>query len=294
MLDKDILNKLFDNNFKDVNTLCYYGRKLISANDNELARKCFNKCLALEPNNLSACFQMFMLEIRQKNYDKAFLFFDKLLKSDNEFYHKDYNYYLYLLNIITDIPCNYRKNIERITYEDLMIPNNDKRYKDIYLQNKIRLAVFRKKFPYALKQLNDLVKKHKKMTVQDVISMNLLIQTINANKKIRSTVMVLIRKKQYNELLEFLLEREKRCGLSKNEVYIVKLVKTILTIKESLTVPEIKDVPCKNLFDAIDANNYHLALKLSNDYKKKYSNVNTLDAINFLLNDIISLIDTKL
>lgn len=277
--------------FKSVDELFYYGKRLIAYKEYEKATLCFEKCFELDPTYLGACFQLFLRSVQEKNYPRAFELYESLSQSENEFYSIDTNYYLYLLSIITEVPEKQRECARHLKIEDIKIPFTDKRYKDIPLQNKVRIAVLQRKFPYALKQLNNLIAKHGNLTTQDIIARTLLFQAVDAEKMSKNTIVSLIKEKKYYEVVNHLLDKQDRHNLSISEEYILKLVKQVIEIQESSKVPERKVIQSENIFDAIDTNNYNIALRLSTEYNKKYNISNDENAINLLLNDICALIN---
>lgn len=76
--------------------------------ENDKAVKYFQKCYELNPEHLSACFRLFLYSIRIKDYDKAFEYFDTLFNNENHFTENDNTLYLYLLNMVTNIPDRYK------------------------------------------------------------------------------------------------------------------------------------------------------------------------------------------
>lgn len=277
---------------KSVDELFYYGKRLIAEKEYEKATLCFEKCFELDPTHLGACFQLFLRSIQKEDYQRAFELYESLAQSENEFYSIDANYYLYLLSIITEVPAKHREYARYLKLEDIKIPFTDKRYKDIPLQNKVRVAVLQRKFPYALKQLKDLITKHGNLTVQDIITRTLLFQAVNAETMSKNTIVSLIKEKEYDEVVNHLLDKQDRHNLSISEEYILKLVKQFIEIRESSKIPDRKSAHAETLFEAIDTDNYNIALRLSTEYNEKNHISNDGNAINILLNDICSLINS--
>ena len=277
--------------FKSIDKLFHYGKYLITKNQHDKATLCFEKCHELDPTHLGACFQLFLRSIKKEDYKRAFELYERLSKSDNEFYNIDTNYYLYLLSIITEVPEKYKNYARNLKYEDIKIQDTDKRYQDISLQNKVRIAVVQRKFPYAIKQLNDLVSKHGKITLQDIITKTLLSQAITVEKLSKDTIISLIKEKKYEEAAQHLLDKKERHNLSLSEQYILKLVNKYIEIKNTSKIPERSLLQSETLFEAIDANNYSLALKINKEFNEKNNIINESSTINLLLTDICNLIN---
>ena len=276
--------------FQSIDDLFYYGKKLIAEKEYEKATECFKKCYELDHNHSGACFQLFLRCISKKDYETAFEYFDVLAETDNPYYSADSNFYLYLLSIITDVPEKHKEYARYLKMEDIRVDFHDKRYQDIPQQNKIRIAVLQRKFPYALKQLKDLTAQHGSLTVQDIITRTLLFQAVEAETISKNTLLDLAKNKSYEDIVDYLEEKQRRHNLSLTDSYTLKLVNEIINILETKKVPEKTIFQSEKLFEAIDGNNYELALSLSESYNSK-NNINSSEnTINLLLLDICSLI----
>lgn len=275
--------------FKSIEKLLFYGKKLISKKEYDKSTACFEKCYELDSNNLGACFQLFFKNIQIENYEKAFELYEKLSQSKNKYYNNDLNYYLYLLSIITNIPEKYKEYAKYINIENIRVLPTDKRYEDIPLQNKIRIAALQRKFPFALKQLKELTEKHGGSTTQDVITRTLLYQAARTETISKDAILNLIREKKYNEVINYLLDTQKRHKLSLFEDYILELANQIIEIQETSEIPKIKEDNITILDDAIKAKDYELALDLCKEHDEKY-NIRNDNSITILLTDICELI----
>lgn len=276
--------------FQSVDELFYYGKKLIAAKEYDKATECFKKCYELDPNHSGACFQLFLRSISKKDYEAAFKYFEVLSDTENPYYSADSDFYLYLLSIITDIPDKHKEYARCLKIEDIRVDFNDKRYQDIPQQNKIRIAVLQKKFPYALKLLNDLTAQHGSLTVQDIITRTLLFQAVEAENISKNTLIELAKNKTYEEIVDYLEAKQKRHNLSLTDTYTLKLVNEIINLQETQQIPEKTTYQSKKLFEAIDGNNYELALSLSKSYNAKNNINNSENTINLLLTDICGMI----
>lgn len=276
--------------FQSIDDLFYYGKKLIAEKEYEKATECFKKCYKLDPNHSDTCFQLFLRCISEKDYETAFKYFEVLADTDNPYYSADSNFYLYLLSIITDVPDKHKEYARYLKIEDIRVDFHDKRYRDIPQQNKIRIAVLQRKFPYALKQLKDLIAQHGSLTVQDIITRALLFQAVETETISKNTLLDLAKNKSYEEIAEYLEEKQKRHDLSLTDSYTLRLVNELMNIQESHQIPEKTVFQSEKLFEAIDGNNYELALNLSESYNNK-NNINSSEnTINLLLSDMYSLI----
>ncbi len=273
-----------------VDELFHYGKQLLASKNYRKADLCFERCFLLDQTHLGVCFQLFIRSIQNEDYQKAFELYDSLYQTDNEYYQIDFNFYLYLLSIITEVPEKHREYARYIHIDDIKVPRTDKRFEDIPLQNKMRIAVLQRKFSFALKQLTDLISIHGRMTFQDLVIKTLIKQALIVENNSKRIVLNLIKEKKYDEVINHLLNKQLRHNLSIFEESVLKLAYKILEIRKSSIVPEVKMTHADNLFAAIDAEDYITALRISTEYNNKNNFPNDSNAINLLLSDICFLI----
>ena len=278
-------------NLKSLEKMFYYGKKLVSDKKYDKATLYFEKIFSLDKTHMGSCFQLFLRSIQTEDFERTFELYEYLTKTENEFYAIDFNYYLYLLNHITDVPEKYKEFARYMSLEDIRISNNDKRFKDIPVQNKIRTSAFQKRFSWAIKQLNDLIYQHGSCTTQDVIAKTLLQEASRADAMHREHIIDLIKEKDYEEIERYLMcDRYSKCGLKKVEECVARLAKVLMEIKESKKVPILKSYSDSTLFNAIDANDYTTALSLCEEFNRNSGISNDKSAIYLLLSDICTLI----
>ena len=277
--------------FLPIDDLFYYGKQLIALKEYDKATACFEKCYKLDSNHLGACFQLFLRAVQSKDYSKAFIYFEHFYDSDNEYYNNDSNFYLYLLSMITEIPEKHREYAKYLQLEDVRIDFNGKR--DCYSQNKVRILALNQKFTLAYKQLNELIKQHGRLSVQDIIVRILLSQAIEAQNDLKKNIANLAVEKKYKEIISHLEQVQEQHHLSAADECILFLAKEVSKLKETGIIPEKKFISTNKLFEAINDKNFELAFSLSKDYIEK-NNINPSDNVMFmLLKDITELIKTK-
>ena len=297
------INKLIEGNviervkrghysFRDTDKLFDYGVKLAKGNNYDLANRTFLKCFELEPNNYKYCLQLFTVCIHEKEYDKAFKLYDRLYKLSNDNEKIDLRYYMYLLNYITDIPGKYKDMVEGTNYYSIKIPSDDKRYSDVMSYNRARSTAIKGKFSSAWRILYAITIKNRGYTLQDIAEKNLLTQTITEEKKSRKVVNSLVSEKKYDAVIDYLENKRKKHKLNTIEEYIIKLSESYLIIKNSSTIPIEKNIDTDNLFEAIQANKFDLALKINNEFNKEREIANEDNTLNIILTDICKLINS--
>lgn len=275
----------------NVDLLFQYGKTLLSNMDYEKAFLCFLKCFMLDPTHLDSLSYLFLKSIKDKNYEEAFQFLESLLKVDDKFYIADFNYYLYLLSMITELPENLKECARLLKYEDIEISIHDKRYNDTNLFNEIRLYSMKKRFSYALSLLKKLINNLHYIKVEDIIMKTLLSQAAYVEINNKKILLKLIREKNYEAVSNFLFDEQARRSLSILEKKILQLSLQYLYIQEHSIIPNINIDETRDLYEAIDANNFVLALKINSEYMQKNNSSSRNNFMNYILTDICSLID---
>lgn len=148
----------------NMDNLFSYGKQLIINDEDEKAIKFFEKCLDSKINIDGSLFNLFYLNIKKKNYEKAFEYFKQNFGDEN--YINDDKYDLYLLSMIIKLPDEYKQIVNDITFDDIC--TNDEK------QNQIRLLSLNKEFDLALEKYDEFINMNKCMTYHDAIVKNLL------------------------------------------------------------------------------------------------------------------------
>ena len=297
------INKLIEGNviervkrghysFRDTDKLFDYGVKLAKERNYDLSNKIFLKCYELNPNNYKYCFQLFAVYTHEKKYDKVFKLYDKLYNLSNDNEKVDLNYYMYLLNYITDIPEKYKSMVNSANYYSIKIPSDDERYSDVMSYNRVRSNAIKGKFSSSWRELYEITIKNRGYNIQDIVEKNLLTQAITEEKKSHKKVNALVNGKKYDEVIDYFENKRKKHKLNVIEEYIIKLSETYLVIKNSSTIPTEKNINTDSLFEAIQANRFDLALKINDEFNKKRDISNEDNTLNIILTDICELINS--
>ncbi len=272
--------------FKSIDDLLYLGKKLISMEEYDRGLVCLKKCYELNPNHLEVCFQLFLNSIQNRDYEKAFEYFDYIYDTDNSYYNSDKNYYLYLLSIITELPECHRQYARYLQVDDVKIDLRDEGYDDICHQNNIRALSLNQKFILALNKHNGLIKQKDKLSEQDILIKVLLSQAVEEQNRKKRYIVKLIQEKQYSEVIDFLEKLKERHKLSQSDEYILSLTYDLVEIIKTGIIPNKQVFSTNKLSEAINGKNYGIALSLSARYVKN-GNINpNSNAVYLLLIEI--------
>lgn len=269
------------------------GKKLIAQREFDKAYEYFRESYRMYPRNYSVCFKLFVQSIRNMKYDEAFEYFDTLFATSNPYSKMDNNFYLYLLNVITDIPDKYKEYVGKLTKDDVKVSSHDMRYKDATAWNKIRFSSMQGKYTYAIYLLNELNSNANALTIQASITKILLSQAADVEKISRDTLMELTKSKRYNEIIDFLEKKESKQSLSIIDRLVLKVARQIVDIQNTGIVPEVDIFETEYIREAIDAHNYELALGMCKEYNKEHNIVDENNILYLLLVDICELVKNE-
>lgn len=274
--------------FNSVEDLFNYGKQLVVAKEYVKANQCFKKCYELDPGHIESCFQLLLIKIKQHDYDEAFKYIESIYNIDNQHYNADASFYLYLLNMITNVPEQYKSLAKVVRFDDVRVDFNDKRYDNAQVQNRIRSAALVQKFTVALKQLNNLIRESGTIGIEDRLLRTLLYQASEEQNRVKEKILTMIKREEYTNVITYLEILDKQRGLSIADMHVLQLVKDLNNIITKGELPKIKSFSTDNLFDAIDGKNYSLALSLSSGFiEKSYINPDD-NAIHTLLSGIMN------
>ena len=278
------------------NTDILYGeaKRLMLLRDYYNARLYLNALIAINPNHIGAHFQLFILSIVNYKFSDAVIHLDFLYQNNTKEYQIDYNLYWLLLSNLTTIPKEYQELVDNLTFNDLKIDminrGGDINQSDLDLENNIRHNVLKRKYYQASILAKDLRYRHKKSTTVDAILNVLIRESYKEQNSLVGIEARLIKTKKYTELKEYLKSSAHKKTIGIREEYLSKLIDALEDIKSFKRLPHISVVYTNNVFDAIDCENYHLALslskKVSGDKKGSYEN-----PIELLLTDIVDILD---
>lgn len=248
----------------NVNGLFRYAQILFSNKHKNYERgfKGLKRCLDIDPKNGSVHTRIFLNLIITGEFEQAFESFKVMDETENEFYKKDQNMWLYLLSFVMELPEEYQERVKNMKLSDMLTLQNDYRYSDRLLQNRIRNAVFKQNFKEALELSKSLVAdKDKKINV--VITEKLLSKVIYQSVLFHDQLYNFIVNGSYEEARDMLLSAKELHGINPaDEQYLIVIEDLIGLLKEN-KIPEVdykKEIKCFN--DAVVAHNYEKLMEI--------------------------------
>jgi hypothetical protein len=269
--------------FTLTNYLFEYAKNLIHKQKRIEANRCFLKCYEVDPHNLNVCMELYVSSLRNGDYASALNYFDTLYQNSWPEIKNDLNFQLFLLSFITNVPAKYHKILNNLKREDILFNKNESK-EIIELENEIRKNAFARKFRLSAKQLTRMLNKKYdgKYKYFDHFVIRILInEAITAQSIAYEKEIELLRNKDYQTLIKFLKNLSNKRKFNKGEYYLYKLTKELINIKDTKNYFKPTIYKTNNVFDAIDAHNYELALKLTLEKNEMGSNI-----FSIILNDI--------
>lgn len=284
---------LFDDCYKinskdSFERLVQYAYESIKKGMHEIATICFEKCHELEPNNKMIDFQLLIRAVHSDDYDKTFELFDQLYDTNNPYYKIDNNFYLFVMSEFFVIPEKYREYTKSLKLEDILIPEGDSRYSQNDKQNEIRKLIFKRKFNEARKNLEGL----EINTPHDSFAKELLNKAAQAKRDLKKQMCIYIKQKDYERVKQALTEKLLFITLSRDNIYVLKLINEMENITKSQKPPKVAPCESQGIFDLIDAKEYQKAKeRYETIIKEKDLDGDSIPLL-LLLNDICDLINT--
>jgi hypothetical protein len=278
----------------DVEPLYCYGKKLITEKKQQKAWQCFARCLEITPNHPGASFQFFFEHIRNKNYDEALKYFDGVFNNDNAYYRGDTNTYLLLLFELTELPEKYKEIIPTIKLNDLEPLEDDKRYPDKNKLRDMRKDIFNRKYGQAMSNLNYIIysREDGKQKVQDLLIKTLLVQIIKLKRQQYESLFAWLSNKEYLKMIEMFEIIREKSGLTIIENACYCILKTIIQIEGDGFFKKPEPIETKDLFEALNFENYELALELNESFNTEKGIDSNKTFITLLLRDLVLLINS--
>lgn len=268
--------------------LYQFGNDLNKEKNYENSFKCFTKCYEMNSTHQDTALQLFLSYIIKKDYENAFKILEDLEKSTKPSDIADFNLYLYLLNIITEVPDKYKDYAKYIRYEDIKLNDNVKDDK-VVEHNKIRNSLLKGKIFFAMSKLKELISNNG-INPKILIIKHLIGQVIGLENSCKRTILEALNNKDYDKIISVLENKQKRQVLNKYDVYVLELAKTFLDIKNNGYIPPRIVSVADDFFKAVDEKSYERALHLYKEYAQKCNLDLQESSFYLLLEDICTLI----
>lgn len=287
LMDEGVLKRVKRGHYQFISEsdLYNYAMHLISVKNYVESKFCLEECYKINPRYKNICPCLFFNCIRNDDYLGAIKYFDVLFHTGNEFQMKDNNCYLYLLNMIIDLPEQYRDYANKIKFEDIEIAPNDK-IKYSILNNQIRYALFHNRFKYA----NDLIDQISDECIQNSIIKTLIVGVMKEQERLKEHITILSKEKKYEDIVDYLESIQKRRYLNNTNKHYLFLSQELLEMKKTRRVPNPVDFPTESLFIAINSKNFQLALSIQDAYIQKKGILPEEDAFHILLTAVNNMI----
>ncbi len=271
--------------FLSINDLLLYGKELSIQKNYKKANACFEKCYSLCPNNYKLCAELFMKKLRTSKYEESIEYFEYLY--NNEEYKPNKNLYLYLLSMLTEVPEKYKEKARNLKFKDIKI--TDDNIENLCLKNTIRFSIFYRKFRLAGRQLEELIKLEGSNIYNRIIYV-LIEQSIKEHNLAIDKKLELVKNKQYQEYIDYILLLETRYKLLPYDKYSLMLAKDLIDIINGKMV-EMKKSKSTNIFKVIESKDYKKALNMNEEYLKKENKKIDKNIIHILLLEITKMIE---
>lgn len=97
--------------FGTIEKLYEYGTLLLEKENYKNAKKCFEACILIDSKCSQAYFMLFLLNIKNSAYDKAFLYYDVFCEDIK--YRVQARVFIYLLSKLISVPAKYESSLSK-------------------------------------------------------------------------------------------------------------------------------------------------------------------------------------
>lgn len=291
-VEKELLVPINDEEFKagDPEELVYFGRYLIEMKDTKGANSVFNCAYVNNFDNFVVNYQLFYRSLIEKKRARVLKHFevvrDNLIKEGREY---DANYYLFLLGSLYELDDRYKQDFINLEETDILVPGKGE---FVELENKIRSSIFSISYYNVTTLLDErfAYEDRKEIPFEDMVEKELLLQWLYRRRNFNKNLSYYLDTKSMEEIQRLLNTEDDRRGLNTTNQYVLKIVNSYLTIQDG-DIPEVKDTEI-DTFEAINGNNYELALALEENRTNQYNVIRETN-LHKVLVKIIELINSK-
>ena len=256
----------------DVEALVEYGSIMADKGNDKAAASIFYCAYTKDYKNYNVNLQLLYrtVSLQKPKKGRIYKYFDvvynKLVEEGKQY---DANYYLFMIGNIYGFYNNddenisdsfemYREKFVNLEEDDILIPNKTKNS----IENSVRRFIFANLYHDVEVCARMIFTDDRKDTNLEYLLERFLVAKWLDNKKfINMKLQEYLCQNKMNEAKNLLYKQEDRRSLTKTNEYILKIINSYLTIKDTGIIPKSK-YDGDNTFDAIDGNNYELALEL--------------------------------
>ena len=301
-ISNDVLRKIDDSYYAagDTEALVEYGRVLMEKRDYKAATSVFLCAYVNDYTNYNVNLQLLYNNATSQKPKKNHMFkhfdvvYEKLVKDGKEY---DANYYLLLIgqmfgcynkynDELAGVFKKYNEKFNALELKDILKPEEDGRCK---VENKLRECVYANLYHEVDKLFRVLYIEN---PIEDdfkyTFERDFILVWIESKKYINRKLSEYLTHDEFEEAKKLLDREDIRRSLTKTNEYILKLVNSYLTIKEG-TIPVSKYIG-DNTFEAINGNNFKLALELETN-RIKEKNIRKETYLHVVLRKIVDLLE---
>lgn len=194
--------------------------------------------------------ELFLNEIKNKNYQEAFKYFQEL-DLDSE-YREDNNFYLFMMSQIIKVPEEYKNRIYNMGFKDIS-KSSDKNIGE----GKVKYQAFAHKFSQAKKTYMYL----EDNSIRGEVMVELLSRATEVLTEVNKYALNLIERGKYEELVSMYKGFSKDRPLCRFEKLIIVLGAEVNNIVSKGILPRVMLGPSRGMEDDVVLRNYEMAFK---------------------------------
>ncbi len=253
--------------------LYLYSVRELTRGNTEEAVLCYEYYYRDSPIAPSANFAMFMRCILKEDYANVEKYLDGFMRPpEDRVQNNDYNFYLYLLSFITELPEKYRTRVHALQYSDITIPQNRQ---DRSLEPLRIAAFYNRNFQRGLELLNAKGDE----TISDVVTRHLICQANEKSQILNCRARTLIKNAEYEQLVDLLEHEAENHPLRLTLQAKLLIAKDIVDMRRTglPSVPNMEET--NDFYRLIQIRDYDRALENNEtfaSYRKLPANKNSL------------------
>ena len=249
--------------------------------ESKTAIQLYEEIINRNPTCQRAALNLFYNSIYNNNYSQALEYFKICFSPSTKF--NFYNYFIYILNFITELPEDLKKVVKINNFKNIMLDNENHELlteEEINMLNEIRESAFNSNWKQAHELISEYYINYTKIGDYTAIEKHLLAIAKNKYFQINNEIKKLISKQEYQAALstieKFLLAKSK----SNYWKAIVTILKDIILLQEQKRIPNyfnrFQNREYSKFTYAILDHNYIVAQKMLQQHPSDNSIINKL------------------